>query len=44
MAILLMMAFSAASILGCTFMKFTLNRDNKKLRAAYGGSGTTPNL
>lgn len=44
MAMVLMIAFSVASMLGCWFMKWILSRDNKKLLAEHAGTGMTPNL
>ncbi|KAF0327794.1 allantoate permease [Colletotrichum asianum] len=43
-AMILMVAFSLASVLGCMLMKWTLRRDNKKLLERFAGSGTSPNL
>ncbi|KEF61162.1 uncharacterized protein A1O9_02727 [Exophiala aquamarina CBS 119918] len=44
MAMILVMAFSGISILGCMLMKAVLRRDNKKLIAQYEGTGQTPTL
>lgn len=44
MAMVLIIAFSVASMLGCWFMKWVLWRDNKKLLAEHEGTGVTPNL
>lgn len=43
-AMILMIAFSAASIVACGVMKWTLNRDNKTLLERFTGTGVTPNL
>ncbi|KAF9880197.1 major facilitator superfamily transporter [Colletotrichum karsti] len=43
-AMILMVTFSMLSILGCMFMKWTLNRDNKKLLERFAGTGRAPNL
>lgn len=43
-AMILMVAFSVASMLGCWFMKWVLRRDNKKILAEHEGTGITPNL
>ncbi|KAF2018238.1 MFS general substrate transporter [Aaosphaeria arxii CBS 175.79] len=44
MAMLLMIGFSVASIVGCMVMRFTLARDNRKLLASFEGTGVRPNL
>ncbi|KAI8650837.1 MFS domain-containing protein [Fusarium keratoplasticum] len=42
-AMILMIAFSGASIVGCCLMKWVLRRDNKKLVESWTGTGA-PNL
>ena len=44
MAMVLMIPFSVASMLGCWFMKWVLPRNSKKLVAEHKGTGVTPNL
>lgn len=44
LAMILMIAFSGASIVACIGMRWTLDRDNKKLIERFARSGTTPNL
>ncbi|KAH8894628.1 MFS general substrate transporter [Thozetella sp. PMI_491] len=43
-AMILMIGFSIASMLGCFLMKWVLTRDNKRLLKEFEGSGRTPNL
>lgn len=44
LAMILMMAFSALSVMTCMFMKWDLRRANKKLQEAGEGSGRAVNL
>lgn len=44
LAMILMMAFSGFSILGCIGMKMVLRRDNVKLRERHAGTGQIPTL
>ncbi|CRG84133.1 putative transporter C1002,16c [Talaromyces islandicus] len=44
LAMVLMIAFSGLSIVGCAVMKIVLKRDNKKLLESFSGTGITPNL
>jgi hypothetical protein len=44
LAMVLMIAFSGLSIVGCAVMKLVLKRDNKKLIESFAGTGITPNL
>ncbi|KAH8692211.1 major facilitator superfamily domain-containing protein [Talaromyces proteolyticus] len=44
LAMVLMIAFSGLSIVGCAVMKMVLRRDNKKLVERFAGTAITPNL
>jgi len=44
LAMLLMMSFSAVTVVLSLFMKAVLRRENKKILAAAAGTGETPNL
>jgi MFS family permease len=44
LAMILMMAFSALSVVCCIFMKWTLTRDNAKMMREFEGSGVRPVL
>ena len=44
LAMLLMIGFSVASIVGCMIMRITLMRDNKKLLREFEGASVRPNL
>ncbi|KAF9883460.1 hypothetical protein FE257_003458 [Aspergillus nanangensis] len=44
LAMILMMAFAAASIGTCALMKWTLKRDNRKLLAIHEGTNVQPTL
>jgi MFS family permease len=44
LAMILMMAFSLASILGCVLMKWVLRKDNKRMVESFIGTGQTPTL